>query len=216
MATAGQSARVCICTTSEQASTVNRAVQLCVSTTPIRNSHALDINDTGTCIERNESSACHSYQAIEGSFELHDCSRSNMLNFICVSSCTSLGVHCTHSRTTAHNIVHRTTMQSTTVNMPSRVLPSFMLCIHTHCLAGLIAQGAPGQGSATVCTPRLRFVTSSSPERYVRGRFTVALLSASAGPPSAITATAGPRCALPLHSSHACNLLCVRSCMCAP
>jgi hypothetical protein len=50
-----------------------------------------------------------------------------MLNFICVSSCTSLGVHCTHSLTTAHNIVHRTTMQSTTVNMPSRVLPSFML-----------------------------------------------------------------------------------------
>jgi hypothetical protein len=30
-----------------------------VSTSPIRNSHALDINDMGTCIERNESSACH-------------------------------------------------------------------------------------------------------------------------------------------------------------
>jgi hypothetical protein len=44
-----------------------------------------------------------------------------------VSSCTPLGVHCTHSLATADNIVHRTTMQSTTVNLPSRVLPSFML-----------------------------------------------------------------------------------------
>jgi len=126
----------------EQASTVNRAVQLCVSTTPIRNSHALDVNDMGTCIERNESSACHT-KRFEGSIELlhdlllHDCSVN--LTRSTLSACPAAP----HWACTApiHSPPLTTSCTARPCSQPRSICHRAccrVLC-YTHCLAGLHA-----------------------------------------------------------------------------